>query len=106
MKKILVAVTAAVAAVLAAPTAHADSSSFLDALHDEGWYNSATGDVGLLRQGYAVCDALNYYNGQQVAALIYSSTDLSVGAEDAARFVLLAVTNLCPQHDHRASAVA
>lgn len=101
-----VAAGAAIAA-LTAPPAEADSSSFLDAIHDLGWYNRATGDVGLLDQGYAVCRALdNGYNGQQVATVIYRSTDLSVSLDDAATFVILAVENLCPQFDHRGESTA
>lgn len=89
-------------AALTAPTAEADSSSFLDQIHALGWYNRVTGDVGLLDQGYAVCRALDSgLDGQQVARIIYRSTDLSVDINDAATFVILAVENLCPQFDHR-----
>lgn len=94
-------------AALTAPDARADSSSFLDAIHDLGWYNKVSGDVGLLDQGYAVCRALdNGYNGQQVATVIYRNTGLDVSLNDAAEFVILAVENLCPQFDHRGETVA
>lgn len=96
------AATGATIAALTAPTAEADSSSFLDAIHALGWYNRTTGDVGLLNQGYAVCRALDSgMSGVAVARIIYRSTDLSVDMDDAATFVILAVTNLCPQFDHR-----
>ncbi len=89
-------------AVLTGPRADADSSSFLDVIHDLGWYNRAYGDVGLLNQGYAVCRALDSgANGAQVAGVIYANTGLDVSREDAAIFVIVAVENLCPQFDHR-----
>jgi hypothetical protein len=89
-------------AAFTAPDAAADSSSFLDTVHDLGWYNRASGDVGLLNQGYAVCRALDAgYNGAQVASVIYENTGLDVSREDAAVFVIVAVENLCPQFDNR-----
>lgn len=90
------------ASVLYAPTAQADSSSFLDQIHDLGWVNRVSGDVGLLNQGYAVCRAIEAgANGTQVAAVIYNNTDLSVDRADAVEFVIISVTNLCPEYDHR-----
>lgn len=97
---------AAIAASTAAP-AKADSSSFLDAVHALGWYNRAFGDVGLLNQGYSVCRALaNGYDGQQVATVIYRNTGLDVSYDDAATFVVLAVSELCPVYDHRSGTAA
>lgn len=97
---------AAIAALTAAP-AKADTGSFLDAVHDLGWYNRATGDVGLLTQGYAVCNALaDGYSGPQVARQVYRATDWSVDMDDAAMFVIVAVTNLCPEYDHRGEGFA
>jgi hypothetical protein len=94
-------------AIQTAPDSGADSSSFLDVIHDLGWYNRAYGDVGLLNQGYAVCRALDAgYNGAQVAGVIYANTGLDVSREDAAIFVIVAVENLCPQFDQRPQAVA
>lgn len=95
------------AAVLHAPPAHADSSSFLDSIHELGWYNRVSGDVGLLNQGYAVCAAMDDgANGVQVARAIYANTDLSVSIDDAGEFVIVAVENLCPYHDHRSQDIA
>lgn len=89
-------------AALTAPDAHADSSSFLDAIHELGWYNANTGDVGLLNQGYGVCRALAAgVPGPQVGTYIYSHTNASVDPDDAVEFVVVAVENLCPQFDHR-----
>lgn len=89
-------------AVFTAPDAAADSSSFLDTVHDLGWYNRISGDVGLLNQGYGVCRALSKgYNGAQVAGVIYENTGLDVSREDASIFVIVAVENLCPQFDNR-----
>jgi hypothetical protein len=103
----LCAVLGTTIAAATAPDAHADSSSFLDAVHDLGWYNRAYGDVGLLNQGYAVCRALDDgYDGVQVATMIYRSTDLSVDKDDAATFVVVAVENLCPQFDQRGGSTA
>ena len=96
------AATGAAIAFATAPDSHADSSSFLDAIHGLGWYNTVRGDVGLLDQGYAVCRAMGAgANGQQVAVVIYRNTGLDVSLDDAAEFVILAVENLCPQYDHR-----
>lgn len=95
------------AAVLHAPAAHADSSSFLDRVHDLGWYNRANGDVGLLNQGYTVCRAMDQgANGETIARIIYRSTDMSVDVDDAVTFVVVSVEELCPWHDHRSENVA
>lgn len=103
----LCAVLGTTIAAATAPDAAADSSSFLDTIHDLGWYNRAYGDVGLLNQGYAVCRALdNGYNGAQVASVIYANTGLDVSREDAAIFVVVAVENLCPQFDQRGGGLA
>lgn len=99
------AATGAAIAALTAPSAKADSSGFLDAVHALGWYNRVSGDVGLLTQGYAVCNALaDGYTGPQVARIIYRNTDFSVDMDDAAEFVIVAVENLCSQFDHRGQA--
>lgn len=90
------------AALLHAPAAHADSYSFLDEIHDQGWYSRESGDSGLLNQGYAVCRALaSGMDGATVAGIIYRSTGVSVSAADAVGFVIVAVENLCPEFDHR-----
>lgn len=94
-------------AMLQSPEANADSSSFLDAVHDLGWYNRVNGDVGLLSQGYSVCRAMdNGANGDTVARIIYRTTDTSVSAQDAMDFVVVSVEELCPYHDHRGEDVA
>jgi hypothetical protein len=94
-------------AMQTAADSRADSSSFLDTIHDLGWYNRLHGDVGLLNQGYGVCRALDAgANGAQVASVIYANTGLDVSREDAAIFVVVAVENLCPQFDQRRQAVA
>ena len=90
------------ASVLYAPSAHADSSSFLDQIHALGWYDRVDGDVGLLNRGYGVCRALaNGVSGPQVGAWIYTHTDATVGTEQAAEFVIISVDELCPSFDHR-----
>ncbi len=88
--------------VLQAPAARADSSSFLDRVHDLGFFNTGGGDVALLDQGYGVCRALAAgYTGPQVGAYIYAHTGTSVDAQDAVSFVVAAVEHLCPQFDNR-----
>jgi hypothetical protein len=98
-----VALGAGIAAtVLSAPDAHADSSDFLDQIHELGFFNATGGDVALLSQGYGVCRALaDGVPGPQVGVYVYTHTDASVGAEDAVNFVVVAVETLCPQFDHR-----
>lgn len=96
------AATGATLAALTGPPAHADSSGFLDRIHSLGWYNRATGDVGLLTQGNAVCRSLaSGLDGNQVATIIYRNTGYDVTYDDAATFVVIAVEELCPQFDHR-----
>lgn len=94
------------ALVIHAPTAEAGSGDFLNRVQDLGWYDER-GDAWLLDGGWAVCRALSRgYNGVQVAAEIYANTDLSVAADDAAEFVIIAVEELCPQFDNRSRTVA
>lgn len=93
------------AAALHAPDAHADASSFLADLHSHGW-KASTGDDGLLRNGYQVCRMLNSQNGNEVADFLYRNTGVDVSYDDAGEFVLIAVRQLCPWHDHRSGATA
>jgi len=93
------AISVALGAVFA-PTASADTQGFLDDLHAAGW-TAAHGDNGLLSNGYQVCQMLNSTTGDRVAAYVYRNTDYSVTRADALEFVMIAVNNLCPWHDHR-----
>lgn len=88
-----------------APTAHADNQSFLTDLYAHGWY-AHRGDAGLLSNGYQVCSMLNTTTGDHVAEYVYRNTDQSVTVADALEFVVLAVQDLCPWHDHRGQGVA
>jgi hypothetical protein len=95
-----VALGAVVAALGAAPAAHADAQNFLDDLYNHGWYSHG-GDAGLVANGYQVCRMLNTMNGTTVADLVYQNTGSSVSRTDAAEFVILAVQDLCPYQDRR-----
>ena len=88
------------AALLSSPPAHADSQEFLNDLYDHGW-SSRGGDVGLVDNGYRVCQMLNTATGDVVARYVYENTGTSVSRQDAMEFVILAVEDLCPQQDHR-----
>lgn len=87
-------------ALLSAPSAHADPQEFIDDLYDYGWY-SRGGDAGLVANGYRVCSMLNSTTGDVVARYVYENTGTSVSRQDAMEFVVLAVEDLCPWHDHR-----
>lgn len=93
------AVSVALGAVFA-PVAHADDQGFLNDANALGWHASR-GNAGLLANGYQVCDMLNSTTGDKVAAYVYRNTDYSVTRADALEFVIIAVNNLCPWHDHR-----
>lgn len=93
------------ALVIHAPAARADSGDFLNRVQDLGWYDDR-GDAYLLDNGWAVCRAMTQgYTGLQIATQIYRVTDLSVTADDAAEFVIIAVEELCPQFDRRGQGV-
>jgi len=83
-----------------ASAAHADVGAFLEDMNDLGWY-AAHGEAGLVASGYQVCRMLEQTTGDVVANYVYRHTDNTVNRHDAAEFVLVAVQNLCPQHDHR-----
>lgn len=102
MKKFLIPLAVAAVSVAIAPVAQADAQDFLEDLYSYGWYSNS-GDSDLLANGYQVCTMLNTMNGQRVAEIFYANTGLSVSRSDAMQFVVLAVEDLCPQHDHRQS---
>ena len=102
--KLLVGLAAvATAALILAPSAQADAQDFLDDLYDNGWYSHG-GDTRLLTNGYRVCSMLNRTTGDVVAEYVYENTGANVTRTDAMEFVIFAVEDLCPQHDHRTSA--
>ena len=95
------------ASLIHAPVAHADSSDFLDAAHDLGWYSAGGGDVRLLDNGYLVCRLIGQgYPASAISRQIYANTDSSVTASDANEFVIISVENLCSQYDHRSAGAA
>lgn len=88
------------AAVIHAPAARADDGSFLQEINDLGWYHTTGGDRQLLANGYAVCRMLGVGNdGYDVADYVYRNTPDYVTYDDAAEFVIVSVTNLCPQYN-------
>jgi hypothetical protein len=100
---VVAAATAVGLLVAHAPSAHAEQYgdvSFLNDLYAHGWY-SRGGDSSLLANGYRVCRMLNTATGDVVAQSVYRNTPVSVTRADAMEFVILAVKDLCPWHDHR-----
>lgn len=81
-----------------APPASATPMSYLQALNDNGI--TVTDTTKALTMGYAVCANLNRFNGADVARSLYLNTDVATPAM-ATAIVVIAVEQLCPQHDHR-----
>lgn len=90
--------TIAGAALTVAGPAKATPMSYLQALNDHGITVTDTTDA--LTMGYVVCTALSQANGADVAAALYRNTDIAT-PDMAAMVVVVAVEQLCPQHDHR-----
>lgn len=85
-------------------SAHADDVSFLRTMAADGFTDGAGGSH-LLHNGYAVCDALNYANGEVVAHQVWLSPKTDFSSEQVAKmFVVDAVTELCPWQDHSGNA--
>jgi hypothetical protein len=107
MKKILVGVvTASAVALAAAPSASADEMSYLQTLNAAGFtiYNTQWA----LASGHSICNALNYDTGDVVAVDVFvnsSWTDVPSLAH-AGALVLIAVSELCPWHDHTGTVIA
>lgn len=90
----------AAALVIHAPAARADDASFLREINDLGWYHTTGGDRQLLASGYGVCRMLGVGNdGYDVADYVYRNTPDYITYADAAEFVIVSVTNLCPQYN-------
>lgn len=105
MKKLLAPTAAIAALVVLAPTANANPQDFLNDLYDHGWY-SDTGSAALVADGYRVCQMLNSTTGDVVARYVYENTGVTVTRSDAMEFVVFAVEDLCPWHDHRTTSNA
>ena len=96
-----VALGAGIAASVAlAARAAADAQSFLAVMASYG-FTHTDGAAGMLRLGYTVCGMLAGSTGTEVARQVYLSTGLDIDRDDAARIVLTAVEQLCPEYDHR-----
>lgn len=89
-----------------AADADANPMSYLQSLNDHGLtvYDASYA----LRSGYTICSMLNQANGADVAAYVYTHTSWAdvPDLETAATMVVVAVEELCPEHDHRASGSA
>ena len=96
--------TAAAAAALAlAAPAHADATSEVAYLQQVTSIGFVVYDVpAALRTGYAICDDLNYVNGEQAARDLYISTSwIDVPSMPVARaWVIAAANTLCPWTYH------
>lgn len=95
------------AAVLHAPSAHADARGFLIEMTDMG-FTHTDGYAGLLRLGYGVCEMLSNpgVDGNDVARAIYVSTGWDIDQTDSQLIVIASVEQLCPEYDGRSQAVA
>ena len=99
MKKLIAAADLGVAITLGslagAGTANA-SDSFLNAVHNAGFYNRTGGDSVLMYQGNQVCNWLNLgYSEYSIQRTFYVNTGASVGWADAGQFVAIAEDYLC-----------
>lgn len=92
----------AAASVGLAPVAQADEAGYVRDLRNNGWV--ITNPVSAIGVGYAICEQLNYSNGEEVAEVIYTNTPTSVTPtpDDARIWVIIAVAELCPWHYHGA----
>jgi hypothetical protein len=78
--------------------AHADEYSFLADMEAAGFANSG-GNQSELTVGYSVCSMLGSgMTGVQVARDLWVKSHM--GQDESARFVIIAVTDLCPQYYH------
>lgn len=101
MKRAIAAACAA-AALLTGPAAPAEAStgSFLAMLEVRGLviYNPNVA----LNTGWWICDQLNWATGDVVVVRLYNNTGWDVpDARTAGIWVVTAVEELCPWHDHR-----
>jgi hypothetical protein len=86
------------AMVAGAGVAHADEYSFLADMEVAGFANSG-GNQSELTVGYSVCSMLGSgMTGVQVARDLWVKSHM--GQDESARFVIIAVTDLCPQYYH------
>lgn len=91
MKVFIAAILGVVAALHAAPTAHADQWSYLMELNNAGVYYDSI--AGALADGRTVCSSLR--NGAPVSAVLGSVTSVGYNLTEAAVLVQAAATNMC-----------
>lgn len=99
MKRLLAAAglgaAIAIGSLVGAGAANA-SYTFIDAIHDAGFYNTFDGDTALIRQGNQVCDWLNLgYSEYQIQRHVYYNTGASVSWAGAGQFVAIAEDYMC-----------
>ncbi|MCV7237142.1 DUF732 domain-containing protein [Mycolicibacterium celeriflavum] len=78
-----------------APAVKADAMSYLQSLNNHGMSVYDTSDA--LRNGYWVCNELNYNTGDVVAERLYYRY-ASMTVAEAATILMVAVWELCPWH--------
>lgn len=96
----------AAATLVLAPEAQANEMSYLQSLNNHGLAVYDTSAA--IATGYAICNMLDYANGDVVAAYVFTHTswsDIPTPAH-AGTLVLVSVEELCPRHDHRGGFVA
>jgi hypothetical protein len=97
-KAIAGAALLALATVAGTGVAHADEYSFLADMEAAGFANSS-GNQSELAVGYHVCSQLGSgMSGVQVARDLWLNSHMD--QDESARFVIIAVTDLCPQYYH------
>ena len=105
-KKIVASVAvAAVSAVGWAAPASASEYTFLQALNNDGILIYDTGQA--LVSGWAICSLLDEYTGDVVVEAFYEATTNDVPDRyTAGIWVVNAVEQLCPWHDHRGQLIS
>lgn len=103
MIKGAIAAALTAAGLFTAPQAQAGELEYLQMLNYRGAtiYNTAMA----LRTGYMICDRLNYQDGTAVISWMvvnvyqYTPYDMTIGQANV--WMMTAVEQLCPWHDHR-----
>lgn len=103
MKRLLIAAMVPAAALLLAPQASADNSTYLQALTRRGMV--ITKADNMIIQGNLVCYQLNSSTGDVVVAN-YLEAVVGYDAFESAAILWSAVEELCPWHDHRGQATS
>lgn len=97
MKKLIGGGLAALAIGLAvAAPANADTTTFLSAMHDVGFYSDVNGDASLVHNGLMICVYLNDDHSQDyIINQTYQAAQGDATWTQAQQFVNIAEANLC-----------